>query len=60
MGNFGETEKPFSPHLDPFSKYFLLADFSDYFYNTVFDLYNILKDEPILLENFIWKVVFSS
>jgi hypothetical protein len=50
MGNFGETEKPFLLDLDPFSEYFLLADFSNYFYNTVFDLYYILKYKPNLLE----------
>jgi hypothetical protein len=50
VGNFGETEKPFSPYLDPFSEYFLLEDFSNYFYNTVFDLYYILKYEPNLFE----------
>jgi hypothetical protein len=50
MGNFGETEKPFSLDLDSFSEYFLLANFSDYFYKTVFDLYYILKCEHNLLE----------
>jgi hypothetical protein len=50
VGDFGETEKPFLPNLDPFSEYFLLADFSNYFYNSIFDLYHVLKYELNLLQ----------
>jgi hypothetical protein len=59
MGSFGETEKPFSPHVDPFSEYFLLEDFSDYFYNTVFDLYYFLKCEPNLPQRSYGSYIFE-
>jgi hypothetical protein len=39
MGKFGETEKTFLLNIDPFFKYILLADFSNYFYNIIYDLY---------------------
>jgi hypothetical protein len=45
MGNFGETEKPFLLSIDPFSEYILLADFSNHFYNVIYDLYCNLKFE---------------
>jgi hypothetical protein len=45
MGNFGETEKLFSLNLDPFSDYILLADFTNHFYNVVYDLYLNLSYE---------------
>jgi hypothetical protein len=50
MGFFGETEKPFLLNIDPFSEYILLADFTDYFYNAIYDLYCILKYELNLSE----------
>jgi hypothetical protein len=59
IGTFRETEKPFSLHLDPFSEYFLLADFSSYFYNTVFDLYYILKCDPNLLQKSYGSYIFE-
>jgi hypothetical protein len=43
MGDFGEREKLFLPNIDPFSEYILLANFSNYFYNVIYDLYFILK-----------------
>jgi hypothetical protein len=46
-GNFGETEKPFLLNIDPFSEYILLADFSNHFYNVIYDLFN-LKYELIM------------
>jgi hypothetical protein len=45
MGNFGETEKPFLLNRDPFSEYILLADFTNHFYNVIYDLYFNLKYE---------------
>jgi hypothetical protein len=56
---FGETEKPFPSDLDPFSEYFLLAGFSNYFYNTIFDLYYILKYEPNLHEKVTGHVILE-
>jgi hypothetical protein len=58
MGFFGETEKPFLLNIDLFAEYFLLADFSDYFYNTVFDLYYILRCEPNLVEKSYGSYIF--
>jgi hypothetical protein len=60
VGTFGETEKPFFPYLDPFSEYFLLAEFSNYFYNSVFDLYHILNYEPNLFQKSCGSLNFKN
>jgi hypothetical protein len=48
MGNFGETKKPFLLNIDPFSKYILLTDFTNHFYNVIFHLFFNLKYELIM------------
>jgi hypothetical protein len=50
MGNFGETEKLFLLNIDPFSEYIWLADFSNHFYNAIYDLYLNLSYELNLVQ----------
>jgi hypothetical protein len=50
MGNFGETEKPFILNMDPFSDYILLVDFTNHFYNVIYDLYLNLSYELNLVQ----------
>jgi hypothetical protein len=60
MGFFGETEKPFLLNIDPFSEYILLADFTDYFYNAIFNLYFVLKYELNLSEKSYGSLNFEN
>jgi hypothetical protein len=60
MGSFGETEKPLLINLDPFSYQFLIKEFSDYFYNKIFDLYYLLKYELINHEKSYGPVNFKN
>jgi hypothetical protein len=48
MGDFGETEKPFLLNIDPFSYYILLEDFTNHFYNIIYDFYFVLKYQHIM------------
>jgi hypothetical protein len=59
MGFFGETEKPFLFSIDPFSEYILLADFTDYFYNAIYDLYFVLKYKLNLSEKSYGSLIFK-
>jgi hypothetical protein len=59
MGFFGETEKPFFLSMDPFSGYILLADFTDYFFNVIYDLYFVLKYELNLSEKSYGSLIFK-
>jgi hypothetical protein len=45
--------------MDPFSGYILLADFTDYFYNVIYDLYFVLKYELNLSEKSYRSLIFK-
>jgi hypothetical protein len=57
---FGETEKSFLLNGDPFSKYILLADFTDYFYIAIYELYFNLKYELNLSEKSYGSLNFEN
>jgi hypothetical protein len=50
VGEFGETKKLFLLYINPFSEYILLTDFSNYFYNDIYDLYFNLSYDLNMVE----------